>query len=390
MTPETTSAPTGRLDVLDALRGFIMIFMALDHASMFIALQHYSESWGIPLPVYPSALSLFTRVISHLCAPGFFFLMGLGMHFFWTSRTARGWSQARITKHYLKRGAVLIAMDVFMITPAWVIGTLEQITSEDSPIGQTPGAGGSPLILIGVLACLGGTMMITSFLLRLGAGLTLGLGVALMLLCQVVVPDASLVFEPMNAAERLFFVPGHDGILMVMYPILPWVPVCLFGMAYGHAVKANPERALKAPLIAGVIGAVLFVAIRSTEGFGTHHPMPGDDWMALFTVTKYPPSIAFILLSLSANALVLAVIVRAQSSLQGAGKALLVFGRAPLFFYVAHLYLYSFAGFAYPGATSLYAMYPVWIVGLVLLYPACVWYTGFKGRKSEDSLWRLL
>lgn len=385
----TAAARPQRLAVLDALRGFIMIFMALDHASMFIALQHYSEFWGIPLPVYPSALSLFNRVISHLCAPGFFFLMGVGMHLFWTSRSARGWTQGRIVKHFLTRGSVLIVVDIFVITPAWVIGTLEQLTSEDGPTGVTPGAGGDPLVVIGVLACLGASMLIASFVLRLGAAMTAGLGVALMLVCQVVVPDASLVLEPMSALERLFLVAGHDGFLIVLYPILPWLPVCLFGIAYGHLVKANPERALKGSLIAGIVGVAAFVAIRSAGGFGTHHPMASNDWMALLTVTKYPPSIAFILLSLSANALVMAAIYRGQALLEGAGKALLVFGRAPLFFYVVHLYMYSLAGFAYPGATSLYAMYPVWILGLVALYPACVWYSRFKGGKPEESLWRL-
>jgi uncharacterized membrane protein len=35
-----------RLTHLDALKGIIMIFMALDHASYFIAHTHLSEFWG--------------------------------------------------------------------------------------------------------------------------------------------------------------------------------------------------------------------------------------------------------------------------------------------------------------------------------------------------------
>jgi uncharacterized membrane protein len=383
------TARPGRLAVLDAQRGFIMIFMALDHAAMFIALQHYSEHWGIPLPVYPDALALFTRVISHLCAPGFFFLMGVGMHLFWSSRMARGWEQGRIIRHFVKRGCVLIVIDLILVTPTWVIGTLDQIQTGEPPLAPVPGAGGSPLMVFGVLAALGAAMVMASFLLRLGAATTVALGVALTLACHVAVPDASLAGEPMSVIARLLLVAGHDGFLIVVYPILPWLPVCLFGIAYGHYVKRDSDRALKASLVAGVIGAIAFVAIRIGGGFGTHHPMAGDDWMALLTVTKYPPSVAFILLSLSANALIMAAIYRAQSRLEGVGKVLLVFGRAPLFFYIVHLYLYAFVGFGYPGASSVSFMYASWIVGLAALYPLCVWYNGFKGAKSEDSLWRL-
>ena len=53
------------------------------------------------------------------------------------------------------------------------------------------------------------------------------------------------------------------------------------------------------------------------------------------------------------------------------------------------MYLYAIVGVVMPGETSLLGMYPVWIAGLVALYPACLWYDGFKRGKSEESLWRL-
>jgi uncharacterized membrane protein len=72
----------GRVSPLDSLRGRLMILMALDHARFFIAKVHPLEYWAAPLPQYPNAVSFVARLSSHLCAPGFSFLMGAGMALF--------------------------------------------------------------------------------------------------------------------------------------------------------------------------------------------------------------------------------------------------------------------------------------------------------------------
>jgi uncharacterized membrane protein len=70
---------TSRLLPVDALRGLIMVFMALDHAKHFVAQKHPSgEMWGGPFPTYTDPLAFLTRLVTHLSAPGFFFLMGIG------------------------------------------------------------------------------------------------------------------------------------------------------------------------------------------------------------------------------------------------------------------------------------------------------------------------
>ena len=60
-------AVAGRELPLDALRGLIMMLMALDHASAFIARKHSFEVWGMSLPVYDDPLRFLTRLTSHLC-----------------------------------------------------------------------------------------------------------------------------------------------------------------------------------------------------------------------------------------------------------------------------------------------------------------------------------
>ena len=57
-----------------------MIVMALDHANLFIAHGHSSpEMWAGGFHLYDDPLIFFTRAITHLAAPGFFFLMGAAM-----------------------------------------------------------------------------------------------------------------------------------------------------------------------------------------------------------------------------------------------------------------------------------------------------------------------
>ena len=49
-------------------------------------------------------------------------------------------------------------------------------------------------------------------------------------------------------------------------------------------------------------------------------------------------------------------------------RPLVVFGRVPLFFYVAHLFLYAALGHLLtPQGTSLWIMYLFWVAGLLFL-----------------------
>lgn len=103
----------------DRLRGVIMILMAIDHASFFIARVHAAEFWATPPPYYGSAGAFVTRWVTHLCAPGFFVHMGAGMAWFAASRLDRGWTASRIRRFFLTRGAVLLLVQQFIEDPAW-------------------------------------------------------------------------------------------------------------------------------------------------------------------------------------------------------------------------------------------------------------------------------
>ena len=101
-----------------------MVLMAIDHASYFIARVHSVEFWGAGLPVYPDAFWFWTRWITHLCAPSFFFLMGIGMILFADVRHKTGWDQGRITRFFVIRGLLLVFLQLFVEDPAWVLGDM--------------------------------------------------------------------------------------------------------------------------------------------------------------------------------------------------------------------------------------------------------------------------
>jgi hypothetical protein len=61
----------------------------------------------------------------------------------------------------------------------------------------------------------------------------------------------------------------------------------------------------------------------------------------------------------------------------------------PLFFYLLHLYVFGLASVFFPNGSSFAVMYTIWALALVLMYPLCRWYAGFKARQPIDSHWRL-
>src|SRR5690349_22193446 len=102
-------AQPARLFPVDVVRGGLMALMALDHARDFIAQSDLpSELWSQPARLLPDPWLFLTRFVTHLCAPGFFLLMGVGLALFAEGRRRAGWSTTRITRHFLLRGSLLV------------------------------------------------------------------------------------------------------------------------------------------------------------------------------------------------------------------------------------------------------------------------------------------
>src|SRR5205823_608074 len=112
---------------------------------------------------------------------------------------------------------------------------------------------------------------------------------------QVLLPNLADAFN-MNPVQMLLFTPGVSDAVNVFYPAVPWFGIAAFGIAFGRWLLRNERQAYLGALLAGVACLVLFVATRSTVGFTDIHPPAGSGWVAFLNVTKYPPSISFILM----------------------------------------------------------------------------------------------
>jgi hypothetical protein len=99
----------------------------------------------------------------------------------------------------------------------------------------------------------------------------------------------------------------------------------------------------------------------------------------------------FTLLTTGVNLIILGLLGRASDGMQRFLRPLAVFGQVPLFFYLTHIFLYASLGHLLtPNGTSIPAMYPYWLLGLVILYPFCLWYGRLKHRQPTNSILRFL
>lgn len=375
------SSKTARLFPLDALRGLIMVLMALDHANHFVAQQHSSgEYWVGSFPIYHDALTFLTRFVTHLAAPGFFFLMSAGIVMFADTRRKRGWSEWEIIRHFLVRGLVLIALQLLVVNRVWEL---------------SPG-GWAVNIYIGVLFALGGAMILSSLLLWLAPKYLLILTIVLALGTELLVPDMSLwgptgITNPVDVLNPLLVQPGGIAGLWSNYPVFPWLELVTFGMFFGYWLLDDKKKAYNRIIILGAAFLVTFFVIRYFDGFGNLRPREGDTWIDFLNVVKYPPSITFNLLAMGMNLILLGLFARLRQNRQRFFQPLIVFGRVPLFFYLNHLFLYAGLGWLLtPNGTSIPAMYPIWVLGLLILYPPCLWFGRLKHKQPANSILRFI
>jgi len=382
MKSDLSSRPP-RLVPLDALRGLIMVLMALDHANYFVARSHPSgEFWGVPIPHYTDLAEFLTRFVTHFCAPGFFFLMGAGMVLFAHSRRSLGWPESRIYRHLFSRGLILILFQFVLENTAWLLGPVYAF--------RPPGTGEAVWVHFGVLFGLGATMVIGTLFLRAKPVILFGLSVLVIVGCAFLVPDESQAARAFSPLLRILYIPGRTGIVQVFYPILPWLGIVFLGCLFGRWLLKNRTAAFRWTFPIGGIFLTAFLVIRKAGGFGNIHPPEGSGVISFLNVTKYPPSLAFSFLTLGLALIVIGIFSRSSSFLERRGKPLLIYGRSPFFFYILHLYFFAFIGlvFASGGGSGLAVMYPIWLAVLALLYPLCRWYGEFKRNKPAGSLWK--
>ncbi len=372
-----------RLVTLDAARGLLIVFMALDHARYFLLREHPAEWWGGALPAYESISPFLERAISHLCAPGFFFLMGASMVLHAERTANRGGGRRDIVMHFVRRGFLLILLELVLVSPVWLIGGWgeEPFNTYGSP--AIPGDGGPTYYYFGVISALGAAMTLTAFVLWLDKYWLLALSLLMMLLAPI---SLALGLQPAgdhNLVLRLLLSAGQSNGVLVQYPILPWCGAVFLGLLYGRVASRElmqrvPISLVIAIMILVVLGAV--VALNwSWIDFGAYDPVR---FWETFNFTKYPPSVGFLAayLSMTVIAIWLLSLLSNQSVLI---RLLSVYGSEPLFVYVLHLYLVLAIGLALSMQTKVYFFWMLYALVLALLWPACQLYK----RRKEYLHW---
>lgn len=110
-------APTGKVKgtralAPDLLRGLLMMIMAFDHAALTLRTWEHGtgrlpEADGTVIRDWNFATAYIVRTLTHLCAPGFTFLLGMGVVYLGRSRTKLGWGSMQLARYLAIRCVVL-------------------------------------------------------------------------------------------------------------------------------------------------------------------------------------------------------------------------------------------------------------------------------------------
>ena len=394
---DSAAAPS-RIQSVDALRGAIIILMALDHVRDFTSAAAMTFS---PTDLSRTTGALFfTRWITHFCAPVFAFTAGIGA-FFWHQH---GRTLAQLSRFLLTRGLWLVFLEltvlrlIFFFQWSWT---------------------GAPFILT-VFWMLGLCMVVLAALVHLPVRILAAL--------SLLVIAAHNLFDPVDPErfDRFAFLwdilhqqgalPFHGALFVVAYPLVPWVAVMAAGFCLGRVLLWDTERRRSLLIRLGFAVTLGFLILRAWNRYGdpaewSHQPTTLFTVLSFLNTTKYPPSLLFLLMTLGPALIALAFMDRCKFS---PNNPLIVFGRVPFFFFLFHLALAHCLAVVLPALRygphrylllpppslggsrgifppdygfSLPAVYLIWLAVVAISYPVCLWYARLKQRRRD--LWWL-
>jgi len=388
-----------RVDSIDLLRGLVMVIMMLDHVRDYF---HYGTYQFDPTDLTKTSAALFfTRWITHYCAPVFFFLAGTGAYL----RTARGGTRSEISRFLATRGLWLIVLELtvirFLITA--------DLFPNGTYVGQT-------------IWALGWSMIALSVLVYLPLGAVAAIGAVMVLIHNAFdglkIPTCAPATPQCGAGDLVAHVLHVQGLIqltpkgvvfLALYPLIPWIGVMALGYVFGRLYTMDPQVRRRILLRLGLGLTTLFVVLRATNLYGdpapwSAQPRPGFTVLSFLNVTKYPPSLLYLCMTIGPAILLLAFTEREHRS--GIGRAVVTYGRVPMLFYVLQwvwAHGLAFPAFVLAGKPtsalfifhnnppdvlaragfSLPVVYAVWIAGVLALYPICRWYAGVKRRRND-------
>lgn len=379
-----------RIESLDLLKGLVIVIMAIDHVRDYF---HYSSYFFDPTePALTTIPIFFTRFITNFCAPAFSFLAGVSAFIVGRRKT-----QAALSGFLLKRGLWLIFVELVIINFGWCF----DITFRTVGFQVIWVLGISMIFLAALIHLPKKGIFIFSCLLIFGHNLLDNIHF-----------DNSILWIFLH--ERKPFLTTPDHVFRVSYSIIPWIAVMSLGYCFGSFYDKNYDPAKRKKLfnIIGTTAIIFFVILRTINLYG--NLLPWKDYgnvkqtiFSFFNLTKYPPSLSFLLITLGAALLFLANTEKLKGSVV---NFFCVFGRVPFFFYIIHIYLIHFlaliaaqlTGFGWQKMIlpalpfrvealkgfgfNLAVVYLIWILVIVLLYPVCKKFDRYK-LHNKDKWW---
>jgi uncharacterized membrane protein len=380
-----------RIQSIDLLRGVVMVIMALDHVRDYF---HADAFLFEPTDLEESNTALFfTRFITHFCAPVFVFLAGTSARFVGQRRSKKG-----LSIWLVKRGLWLVFLELTIIKFGWLF----QLTPYS--------------YLLQVIWVLGVGMIFLAAFVHIPRNLMLIISLAFIFGHNAF--DYLNALYPESTLLKLLHMQGPiflgDFVFFAAYPLIPWIFVMPLGYHLGglYVKDYTAEERIKILRNVGVLLIILFVVLRGFNIYGDANLWSTQRSIGLtissfFNVTKYPPSLLFILITLGPSLVFLSYAEKWQGKFQ---QALVTIGRVPLFFYVVHIYLIHVLALIAAELTgvgaenmlidlwvtmqpelqgygfSLWVVYVIWIIISLGLYPVCKAYWNYKAN-NKDKWW---
>ena len=318
------SSPTPRLASIDQLRGTVMLLMLLDHVRETFFLQYQVSD---PMDASTVSPALFAcRLLAHLCAPVFVLLTGLSA---WLYGQRQPDPRRATAAFLLKRGLFLVVLELTLVNFAWTF--------------QLP----PDTLYLQVIWAIGLSMIALAGLLWLPRPALLVLAVAVVaghnLLDGVRVEGNGALAVLWKVLHQRDWIEAGALRLRTSYPVLPWIGVIALGYLMGpwFARERAPEQRQRWLFWAGAGALALFALLRFANEYGDspwqYQTTVLRTWLSIFNVTKYPPSLQFLLLTLGVGLLLLRLYE--WPPLARALRPLADIGAAPMFFYLLHLYV---------------------------------------------------
>jgi len=370
-----------RITAVDMLRGLVMIVMALDHIRDYTTYYHFA-----PEDLAQTTIPLFiTRWVTHFCAPVFMFVAGVGSGL----GEVNGKSKKQLSHFLWTRGVWLVLIEFTVVKLGWTFNFTDRT------------------IYFLVIWALGICMIALAALIYVPKRWLLGLGIAMVLGHNVldgILPSSLGTLGPL---WMILHVKGEFMIgpfaTFIYYPVIPWVGVMALGYVFADFYKTEANKRQQQLVVLGLILSLLFFVIRGINSYGDMAPWSvqstiGMTIVSFFNVTKYPPSLSYLLMTLGPSIMLLAIFERIKGK---ASDFLMVFGRVPMFFYIIHLYLihilavligwyqgytfydmsHDFESFPADYGVGLVSTYTYWLLLIMLSYVLCKSYITFKKGK---------